>query len=379
MIYARRLDAHYDVINSDREELARVARKCVVDDAHFGFFIDAVDSQKFGIPTTASQAKCLSHMRRIKQKLTGVQLFKDDGLLLFRSLPDVKTGGNLTLTIIGHMMQHYIRDTKTADMYINFDGASDNMCYTVVYGLAHYLYCAAKSGWSLKSIHVLRFHVGHTHNTLDSTFGVLSRHVYGKHGTTARDLLSFPGFDSVRDDDIASTLYSNESHIISCMCKVCKEVFEEQLREIVDIRGVHDFNTFLRGCRPKSADRNVRMQYAFTFEARDGAIFVKSKQHCGADTPWGPWAKILPYPGTNVVHEPATCPRMEPPKPWPELEEEIAPSLIKFYERRYPHPVTIPQSDLASMRSSYTHVLFPLSTYLSSSLFNILPRCDLEG
>ena len=185
------------MINADREELARVARKCVVDDEHFGFFIDAVDSQKFGIPTTASQAKCLSHMRRIKQKLTGVQLFKDDGLLLFRTLPDVKTGGNLTLTIIAHMLQNYVRDSSTVDLYINFDGASDNMCYTVVYGLAHYLHCAAKSGWRLKRIHVLRFHVGHTHNTLDSTFGVLSRHVYGKHGTTARDLLSFPGFDSV--------------------------------------------------------------------------------------------------------------------------------------------------------------------------------------
>ena len=195
-VYARRLDVHYDMINADREELARVARLCAVDDQHFGFFIDAVDSQKFGIPTTASQAKCLSHMRRIKQKLTGVQLFNDDGLLLFRTLPDVKTGGNLTLTIIGHMMQNYVRNSNTTDIYINFDGASDNMCYTVVYGLAHFLYCAAKSGWKLKRIHVLRFRVGHTHNTLDSTFGVLSRHVYGKHGTTARDLLSLPGFDS---------------------------------------------------------------------------------------------------------------------------------------------------------------------------------------
>ena len=27
-----------------------------MDEEHFGFFIDAVDSQKFGIPTTASQA-----------------------------------------------------------------------------------------------------------------------------------------------------------------------------------------------------------------------------------------------------------------------------------------------------------------------------------
>lgn len=208
-VFCRRLDAHYEIVQSDREELARIARKCVVDDEHFGFFIDAVDSQKFGIPTTASQAKCLAGMRRVKQKLTGVQLFNDDGLLLFRTLPDVKTGGNLTLTIIGFMLQKFVRDSTTTDLYINFDGASDNICYTVVYGLAHYLYCAAKSGWRLKRIHVLRFQVGHTHNMLDSTFGVLSRHVYGKHGTTARDLLSFPGFNSVSDDMHANLYVSH--------------------------------------------------------------------------------------------------------------------------------------------------------------------------
>ena len=162
-------------------------------------------------------------------------------------------------------------------------------------------------------------------------------------------------------------------HILSCIRQVCKEVFEDQLREIVDIRGVHDFNNFLRVCRPKSADRNVRMQYAFTFESRNDNIFVRSKKHCGADTPWGPWAQILPFPGTNVVHEPTTCPPMEPPKPWTELEDEIVPSLTKFYERVFPHPVTIPQSDLASMRSFHTHTFaIPLYTYLPSSL--LLPH-----
>ena len=126
--------------------------------------------------------------------------------------------------------------------------------------------------------------------------------------------------------------------------------FGDQLREIIDIRGVHDFNNFLRSCRPRSADRNLRMQYAFTFESRDDEIFVRTKKHCGADTPWGPWAQILPFPSTNVVHEPTACPPTEPPKQWDELEEEIAPNLLKFYERRYPDPVTIPQSDLESMR-----------------------------
>jgi len=43
--------------------------------------------------------------------------------------------------------------------------------------------------------------VGHTHNHLDGTFGVVSRHVYGSQrgGTTGRDVLSFSGFDKVSD------------------------------------------------------------------------------------------------------------------------------------------------------------------------------------
>ena len=301
-----------------------------MDDTHFGFYIDAVDSQKFGIPTTASQAKCLAKMQRIKQKLTGVQLFRDDSLLLFRTLPDVKTGGNLTLTILGHMLQNFVRDTNVADLYINFDGASDNICYTVLYGIAHYLRCARANGWALRRVHCLRFVVGHTHNILDSTFGVLSRHVYGKHGTTPRDLLSFSGFNAV-----------------------CKEVFGEQLRRIVDIRAVHDFNTFLSGYRRKADDRHIRKQYAFTFEVREGnTVFVRSKARCAAETPWGPWFQMLPNIdlGEASVHPPDAVPPMAAPKPWPKWCTTVVPSLNKFYNRTFQHPVSIPPAELLEMR-----------------------------
>ena len=285
-------------------------------------------------------------MPRIKQKLTGVQLFRDDSLLFFRTLPDVKTGGNLTLTIIGHMLENFVRDSKVADMYINFDGASDNICYTVIYGIAHYLYCAHDRGWALTRIHVLRFIVGHTHNILDSTFGVLSRHVYGKHGTTARDLLSFSGFDTV-----------------------CKEVFQSQLRDIVDIRGVHDFDTFLSSYRPQSEDRNIRKQFAFTFEVRENnVVFVRSKARCAAESPWGPWFQILPHPDSDegVVHSPDSFPNMAAPKPWPKWQSEVVPGLSKFYNREFVHPVSIPVQDLDEMRK---YIAYPYLEFLYKVVF----------
>ena len=110
-----------------------------------GFFLDAVDSTKFAVPTTCSEAKSVGRLHRIKQKLTAVQMFSDDRLLFFRTLPDVRTGGNLTLTILTRLfMLGYFN--AAVDVYINFDGASDNVCYTVVYAVAHLLVCASRAG-----------------------------------------------------------------------------------------------------------------------------------------------------------------------------------------------------------------------------------------
>lgn len=71
--YERKLAQHHQVVYEDRMELARIARLCKIDERHVGFMIDAVDKQKFQIPTTASDAKCLRRLNRMIQKITGVQ------------------------------------------------------------------------------------------------------------------------------------------------------------------------------------------------------------------------------------------------------------------------------------------------------------------
>ena len=140
--------------------------------------------------------------------------------------------------------------------------------------------------------------------------------------------------------------------------QICQGVFEDQLEEIIDIRGVHDFDHFLREYRPASADKNghIRKQYAFTFEVREGdpRVHVRAKAHCAAETPWGPWSVILPFADTDVqVHAPEVCPPMAPPKPWRELQSDTAPRLRKFYNREFLHPVQIPARDLQEMRTSH--------------------------
>ena len=102
--YRRKLTKHLDEIADDREELARVQRLCIRVKTHAGFYIDAADSNKFQIPTTRSTSKMLSKLWRIRQKLTCIQMFDiQKSLYIFRTLPDVPTGANLTATIISRI------------------------------------------------------------------------------------------------------------------------------------------------------------------------------------------------------------------------------------------------------------------------------------
>ena len=70
--YLRLLRQHHKEVGEDRDELARIARLCKIDPRHVGFMLDALDKQKMGLPTTECQAKCLSKLPRIVQKLTGL-------------------------------------------------------------------------------------------------------------------------------------------------------------------------------------------------------------------------------------------------------------------------------------------------------------------
>lgn len=156
-------------------------------------------------------------------------------------------------------------------------------------------------------------------------------------------------------------------HMHTHHAQVCESVFGSKLREIVDVRATHDFAAFLRGYRPRSADKHIRKQFAYTFEARDECVFVRTKQYCAAETPWGPWAQILPFPGVapTAVHEPSVCPPVSAPKPWPELQADIARKLQQFYEKEFIHPVAIDAHDVEDMSPlhiTHTHAHIQLAT-----------------
>ena len=187
---------HLRGVGLDRDESFRIQRHCRTSGGEsLGFSIDGMDMAKTQLPVCQSQAKTISKLYRIKQKVTGVDVYGSPGLLLFRTLPDVPTGANLTSTIISRIFSLGLADNAT-QMYIQWDGSSDNVAYTNIWFFVWLLVSAEREGWPLRHVYLLRFVVGHTHNRLDAMFSQLSKALFGNHsrGASRRDVLSLSEF-----------------------------------------------------------------------------------------------------------------------------------------------------------------------------------------
>ena len=133
---------------------------------------------------------------------------------------------------------------------------------------------------------------------------------------------------------------------------MCEELFGDQLDEVVDIRGVHDWKKFMHGCRPSSADEDIQVQFSMQLRARaDATIDVRSKAAVSSRVDWSNWFQIMPSPRVPATALPARdqVPELAPSKSWPEFKNKIVPCLQKFYSRAFKHPVHIPAEDQKEM------------------------------
>ena len=145
---------------------------------------------------------------------------------------------------------------------------------------------------------------------------------------------------------------------------MCEELFGDQLDEVVDIRGVHDWKNFMLGCRPSSADEDIQVQFSMQLHARaDTTIEVRSKAAVSAKVAWSPWQQIMPFPRVPATSLPAPekAPELAPSKPWPEFKKKIVPCLQKFYSRAFRHPVHIPADEQKEMLEFLRHGPPPVS------------------
>ena len=99
------LRAHLQKVKANRAGLNAARMECNGTTV-VGLSMDGADFGKFLTPTTKSTAKVLGGMKRIKNKITGVEFFSGGRpLYLFRTLPNITTGANLTLTILARWVR----------------------------------------------------------------------------------------------------------------------------------------------------------------------------------------------------------------------------------------------------------------------------------
>ena len=131
--------------------------------------------------------------------------------------------------------------------------------------------------------------------------------------------------------------------------QVAKEIFGDQLEDIISIRAVWDWDSLLRTLRPKRVDRGIKQQFSMVFEVRDeGTVFVRSKRAVSAKVKWGPWCQMLPHPLSETPIDDSMldrAPATAAPKEWRKYDKVVK-DLRKFYRREYNHPVVIPATDM---------------------------------
>ena len=88
-----------------------------------------------------------------------------------------------------------------------------------------------------------------------------------------------------------------------------------------DLHAVYDFHKFTRAFLPKSADRHIKRQFVI---ARDGRVFVHTKEACSMKIAWSDWVQMYPstFAGyeTYVAPSPSTSPEAYPNKAWDDFE-----------------------------------------------------------
>lgn len=175
------------------------------------------------------------------------------GYYLFRTLPWIKSGANLTLTTLCYLLFYGIFD-NTHKLYIQWDGASDNVNTTNFYFLAWLLMVAGSLGLKLATIVISRLEVGHTHFDVDAFHGILSKFLYG----------------CVKTNDCRRSIHTVRSfkeHMSQCY---------PSLTAFVDVKRCWDFDEFVREMS-ESGLPNVSKLMMIELSYRNGAVHIRTK------------------------------------------------------------------------------------------------------
>ena len=132
--------------------------------------IDGADQAKHHLPWFNRWPGNLDSKNVLKQKLTGVYVHGLGRLFLYKTLPWLKTGGNLTSHCIWRVLCALADDRQPCpnEIRLQVDGASDNWCHTNLCFASHLLLADN----DIAIVRLSRLEGGHTHTDIDQLFAV---------------------------------------------------------------------------------------------------------------------------------------------------------------------------------------------------------------
>ena len=199
---------HWTLVGETRDVYAANKLRGLTNPKVLSAACDAAAQEGHRLPLTRSRLPSVVSMDKLQLKIVGF-LQHGKGYNAFVTMPWVRTGANLTATVLMEMIAsgHFC---GKEELLLQIDGGSDNVAYTFLYFCAYLLwhsYHGDMDGLDLIRIVLSRLEVGHTHIDIDQVFSVLSKWLFGTKdsGVPTRDVHAFEEFcDAIRAGTIAA-------------------------------------------------------------------------------------------------------------------------------------------------------------------------------
>ena len=231
--------------------------------------IDAADQAKHHCPKCAYTCRSLSAVQKIIQQFIGV-LDHGRGYTVYRRLPCVQKGANLTLSILLDLIcRGHLRGKSK--LYMQWDGASENVAKTNLRFFIWLLLACESKDLPLETIVVCRLLVGHTHFDVDQRHSVLARYILGRLGIQDRG--------------------RRKLHSLSAF-KKCVQEAHDDLETFSECTKNYDFDQWL-ACMENKLEIGLptHLQYELK-RAGNGVILSRSKPRMSEHIAWSKWEKI---------------------------------------------------------------------------------------
>ena len=237
--------------------------------------MDGAAQKLHRLPITASDHARVQSMEKLQLKITGVLMHggHSKGYYAIVTPPWVKTGANLTCTIVMLLVVWgALRNMKK--WYLQVDGASDNIAYTVLYFMTWLLLMAQAGVYGdslvLESVVLSRLPVGHTHIDIDQVFSILARYLWGSKSDIRR---------------------AHDIHTLEAFLDAIGKAHAKSIKKTFLLGSSFDFDAFLSDVKHNLTDRGIQMWHVFelyTDPERRGKVFLRTKLEMTSEE-WVPW------------------------------------------------------------------------------------------